>query len=153
MADDFRVSFVRDFLVATLVIVGLYGVARGVQFPPVQIPGYLLLVGFSLLERPFGSSGVSFDVLFAGYLAGLGLISAGVAHGIRNWGRAPTVADWRVGVASALVVVGAISLAFALIVLSGVTQLVQLAPALVAGLVSLLLAGSFAGLSVPIRRG
>ncbi len=43
-------SFIRDVIVATLVLVCLYGLAQGVQFQPIQITGYLLIVGFDQLE-------------------------------------------------------------------------------------------------------
>lgn len=52
-----RLTFIRDTIVATVVMVCLYGLALNVQFQWLQIPGYLLIVGFDVLEVTFGSAG------------------------------------------------------------------------------------------------
>ena len=119
MSYPFERSFVRDAIVATLTIVGVYGLGQGVQFQPVQIPAYLLIVGFDVLEAVFGSAGRSYDVLFAAYLLGFGVVGAAVAYALRRRVGETDVPDWRFGAAGALVVVGALSLAFALNVLLG----------------------------------
>lgn len=139
-------AFVRDAVVATVAVVGLYGLAQGVQFPPTQIPGYLLVVGFDLLEMAFGSVGAYYDVLFAAYLLGLGLVGAAVAHVFQGWTRETERPGWRFGVAGALAVVGALSLLFGLAVSLGTDQW---APTLItgaAGLVMLALASWLGGL-------
>ena len=137
MRYTFRRSFVRDAIVAALTIVGVYGLGQGVQFQPVQIPGYLLIVGFDVLEAVFGSAGRSYDVLFAAYLLGFGVVGAAVAYVLRRRAGETDVPGWRFGAAGALVVVGALSLFFALNVLGsgGVT------PALVTGATALVLLG------------
>jgi hypothetical protein len=141
MAHNHEVSFAREAVVSMLVVVGLYFVSVGAQFPPLQIPGYLLIVGFDMLEVTFGSASEYYDVLFAAYLLGLGLVGAVLVHGLRT--RTPgTVPSWRLGVAGALIVVGILSLLFATVVSS-------LTPFLITGttgLILLALAGWLVGL-------
>ncbi|KAB1188911.1 MULTISPECIES: hypothetical protein [Haloferax] len=141
-----RVTFVRDAVVAILVLVGLYALSFGVQFPPVQIPGYLLIVGFDLLEVAFGSAGVNFNLLFAAYIVGLGLVGAAVAHFLRLGGRATDLPQWRLGVAGALAIVGTISLLFGLRVFLVSTERTPVLVTGAAGIVLLALAGWFSGL-------
>lgn len=136
------VSFTRDVVVATAVVVGLYGLAF-VEFQPVQIPGYLLIVGFDTLEAAFGSAGSNFDVLFYAYLVGLGLVGGVLGHLLRTW--TDDVPGWRLGVAGALVVAGLLALSFALMVLVGSSQLTPVLIAGVTGLVSFAMAGWLAG--------
>ncbi|CQR50492.1 MULTISPECIES: hypothetical protein [Haloferax] len=124
------VSFARDAAVATAVLAGLYALGYGVQFQPFQLPTYLLIVGFDALEVAFGSAGAGYDVLFAAYLVGLGVVGAAIARTVRQTSRATHLAWWRLGAASALALVGVISLLFALSVL---VNGVQFTPVLVAG--------------------
>lgn len=137
-------SFVRDAVIGTAVIAGLYGLAY-VEFQPVQIPGYLLIVGFDMLEGVFGPVSIDFELVFGLYLVGLGLVGAGVVQGLRTV--APeTVPGWRLGVAGALTVVGVLSLSFALAISF---QISYNAPVLITGatgLILLALAGWLAGL-------
>ncbi len=137
------VSFARDVVVATVVVVGLYGLAF-VEFQPVQIPGYLLMMGFDMLETAFGSAGSNFDVLFYAYLVGLGLVGGVLGHLLRTW-TDDDVPGWRLGVAGALVVAGLLALSFALMVLVGSSQLTPVLIAGVTGLVSFAMAGWLAG--------
>ncbi|WP_042665390.1 hypothetical protein [Haloferax sp. ATB1] len=124
------ISFARDAAVATAVLAGLYGLSYGIQFQPFQLPTYLLIVGFDALEVAFGSVGAGYDLLFAAYLVGLGVVAAGVARVVRGKSKTPGLAWWRVGAASALALVGVISLLFALLVL---VNGVQFTPVLVTG--------------------
>ncbi|ELZ72380.1 hypothetical protein C5B91_03605 [Haloferax sp. Atlit-10N] len=124
------VSFARDAAVATAVLAGLYGLGYGIQFQPFQLPTYLLIVGFDALEVAFGSAGAGYDLRFAAYLVGLGVVAAGVSRVVRGKSKTAGLAWWRVGVASALAVVGVISLLFALLVL---VNGVQFTPVLVTG--------------------
>jgi len=144
MAYNHLGSYVRDAVVATAVVVGLYGLAFGVQFQPFQIPGYLLIVGFDMVEGVFGSAGAYYDVLFYGYLIGLGLIGAGVVHMLRARTH-KSVPGWRIGVAGALVVVGVLSLLFALLVLFGSSRLDPVLITGATGLILLAVAGWLAG--------
>lgn len=137
-------NFVRDTVIGTGVLVGLYGLAAGVPFQPLQIPGYLLIVGFDLLEVVFGSAGNNYDLLFAVYLLGLGLVGAIVAHVLS--GLAEDTPRWRVGVAGAVSVVGALSLLFALSVLLGTSQITPVLVTAAAGLVMFAVAGWLVGL-------
>lgn len=138
MYYTFRRSFVRDAIVAALTIVGVYGLGQGVQFQPVQIPGYLLVVGFDVLEAAFGSAGRNYDVLFVAYLLGVGVVGAAIAYVLRKQVGETDVPGWRFGAAGALVVVGALSLSFALNVLLGSGWVT---PVLVTGATALVLLG------------
>ncbi|MFC7128669.1 hypothetical protein [Haloferax chudinovii] len=124
------VSVARDAAVATAVLAGLYGLGYGVQFQPLQLPTYLLIVGFDAIEAAVGPAGAGSDVLFAAYLVGLGVVAAGVARVVRESSEATDLAWWRLGAASAVALVGVISLLFALFVL---VNGVQFTPVLVAG--------------------
>lgn len=144
MSHDHKTSFVREAVVSMLVVVGLYGLT-GVQFQPVQIPGYLFIVEFDMLEVTFGSADEYYYVLFAAYLLGLGLAGAVLVHILRT--RTPeTVPSWRLGVAGALIVVGTLSLLFALVVLFGSSQFTPVLITGATGLILLALAGWFVGL-------
>lgn len=128
-----------------LAVIVLYGLSTGVQYQPLQIPGYLLIVGFDMLEVTFGSAGTYFDVLFAAYLLGLGLVGAVLVHALRTRTH-ESVPSWRLGVAGALIVVGVLALLFALAVLYGSTQLTPVLITGTTGLILLALAGWLAGL-------
>lgn len=141
-------AFARDAVVATLVLAVLYGLL-GVPVGPLQIPGYLLVVGFDALEVAFGSAGGAYEVLFAAYLVGLGLLGAGIAGVLRA---RDGDSAWRVATAGALAVVGTISLLFGLAVLVGTDQWAPVAITGAAGLVLLALAGWLAGWVRPISR-
>jgi len=75
-----RILAGRDVLVAYLVLLGFIVVAFAVRIPLVQIPGYLLIVGFDLLQNPLapGVTGTLFDVLLAAYLYLLAVVVAGL---------------------------------------------------------------------------
>lgn len=137
-----RRTFVRDAAVATLVLAVLYGLLD-VPFTPIQIPGYLLIVGFDVLESAFGSAGSAYQVLFAAYLIGLGLAGAGIAAAVRE--HDGDASAWRLGAASAFALVGTGGLLFALAVLVGTGQWQPAAIAGAGGLVLLALAGWLAG--------
>ena len=126
-------SFVRDAVIGTAVIAGLYGLAY-VEFQPVQIPGYLIIMGFGMLEGVLGSVQSNFDLVFGLYLVGLGLTGAAVVTVFREVTGERGRPAWQSGVAGALAVVGVLSLVFALFVLSGSTQLT---PVLITGAVGL----------------
>ena len=111
---------------------------------PLQIPGYLLIVGFDLLEVVFGSAGNNYDILFAVYLLGLGIVGASVTHVLS--GLAQDFPRWRSGVAGAFSVVGILSLVFALNVFLGTSQIVPVLTTAAAGLVMLAFAGWLVGL-------
>jgi hypothetical protein len=137
------VSFVRDVVVATSVVIGLYGLAF-VEFQPVQLPGYFLIVGFDILEATVGSAGSNYEVLFYAYLIGLGVVGGGFGHLFRAW-TDDGVSGWRRGVAGALVVTGVLASLFALLVLVGSSQLTPVLIAGATGLVSLAMAGWLTG--------
>lgn len=126
-----RRAFARDFVGSVATVVALYALMR-VPFQPVQIPGYLLVVGFDALEATFGSTGRWYPLWFAAYLLGLGAVGAAVAHPLRTLAVRTGSSGWRFGLAGACVVVGLAALAFALFVSARV------------GVVSVLLTGGTA---------
>lgn len=146
MAHAHRTPFLRDTVVATVALAALYALARGVQFQPVQIPGYLLVVGFDVVEHAIGPVDAAFPALFAVYLVALGLVGATAVHAVRT--RVPDVAvpGWRPGLAGALGVVGVLSLLFAVAILLGTSQWEPVAVTGVAGVLLLGVAAWLAGL-------
>lgn len=146
MVHSSRVLFVRDALGATAILAALYALAFGVQFSPIQIPGYLVVVGFDLLEVVFGPAGAGYPVLFAAYLLGLGLVSAAVSYALRRRGSALPSSSLRPLVAGALALVGALSLLVAVGVLLGSAQREPVLITATTGAVLLVLAGWLAGL-------
>ncbi|WP_396613153.1 hypothetical protein ACH9L7_07805 [Haloferax sp. S1W] len=146
MSHPRSVTFARDAVVATAVLAGLYGLAYGVQFQPLQIPGYLLIVGFDLLEVVFGPVRSNFDLVFAAYIVGLGLVSAIVAQLARLGGERTDLPQWRLGAAGAIAIVGVLSLLFAANILVSTTQTTPVLITGTAGVVMLALAGWLAGL-------
>ncbi|WP_416839212.1 hypothetical protein [Haloferax sp. DFSO52] len=141
-----RVTFARDAVVATAVLGGLFLLGYGIQFQPLQIPTYLLIVGFDFLEGVFGSAGANFDLLFGAYLVGLGVLGAAVAYVVRAASRVTDLPQWRLGAAGALAIVGTISLLFAVNILVSTTQTTPVLVTGAAGVVLLALAGWLAGL-------
>ena len=141
-----RVTFARDAVVATAILVGLYLLGYGVQFQPLQIPTYLLIVGFDVLEVVFGSAGGNYDLLFGAYLVGLGVLGAAIAHVLRASSQATDLSQWRVATAGALAIVGVISLLFAVNVLVSTTQTTPVFVTGAAGITLLALAGWLSGI-------
>jgi hypothetical protein len=133
-----KVTFARDALIATVAVVGLYLLGEGAQFQPLQIPWYLLVVGFDVLEAVFGSAGKNYDLLFGAYLVGLGVLGAVVAAGVRRLTPDSSRSTLRLGAAGALSVVGGISLLVAAAILVGTSQL---APVLITGATGLVMLG------------
>ncbi|MFC4989756.1 hypothetical protein [Saliphagus infecundisoli] len=147
-----RHPFARDALVATVILAALYGLGAASQAAPLQLPAYLVVVGFDVLEVGFGAAPV-YRISFALYLVGLGVVAAAAAAGIRRLARGREVSSLRLGAAGALAVVGTLSLAVAASVFLGTTQREPVAIAGTAGAVMLALAGWLGGLfAVPDRR-
>jgi hypothetical protein len=140
---DFRSSrtFARDAAVATATLLVLYGLLD--VGGALVIPGYLLVVGFDLLETAFGSAGSAYPVLFGAYLVGLGLLAATGASLLGP--RLPDVAGWRPGVGGAVGLAGVGALLFALGILVGTAQLGPVLVTGTAGLLLLALAGWLLG--------
>ncbi|MFC7204109.1 hypothetical protein ACFQJC_11340 [Haloferax namakaokahaiae] len=116
-----RSPFLRDSAAAIAVLVGLYALAF-VQFQPVQIPGYLLMVGFGVIDTLAGPITANYDLWFGVYLVALGLGAGAFAGLLRTASRRADLPAWRVAVAGAAAVVGVLSLLFALGVLFTSTQ-------------------------------
>ncbi|ESP87592.1 hypothetical protein [Candidatus Halobonum tyrrellensis] len=101
-------TLLRDWVAAAAVLGGLYALAYGVQFQPLQVPGYLLLVGFDAVEfvlPEFGSS-TAYDLGFACYLGVLAALAAVGASAARARGATGPL----VGVGAGLAAVGTLAL-------------------------------------------
>ncbi|WP_228842327.1 hypothetical protein [Halococcus agarilyticus] len=109
-------SFVRDAVIGTAVIAGLYGLAY-VEFPLFRMTGYLVVMGFGVLEGVLGPVQSNFELVFGLYLVGLGLVGAAVVTGFRAVMGDRGRPAWQFGVAGALAVVGVLWLLFMLLVL------------------------------------
>lgn len=136
--------FVRDTVVATALLGLFLAIAPHSGIRALQIPGYLLIVGFDILEGIFGAVHSFFDVVFGLYIVGLGLLSASLAHGFRSLASKMELPAWRVGMAAGLTVVAGIAFLFAAIVYSGTTQSEPVRILGASGIVLLLLAALFA---------
>ena len=144
-----RQSLVRDAIIAIGIFGGLYGLTY-IPFQPLQIPGYLLILGFDLLEGSFGSMGANYEFIFAVYLIGLSLLSSVVAHVLRGQAHDSDQPRWQLGVAGALAVVGTVSLAITLGLFVGSGQVV---PGFITGTASLIMLGLAGWLSGMITVG
>jgi hypothetical protein len=140
-----RRLFVRDALASTVLIVGLYGLAKTTQIQVLQIPGYLIIAGFDMLEMLFGSSGSLYELLIATYLIGLGILGAIISTGLRALSGGAALPSWRAGVSGALAILGALSLLFGLSLVFGSSQLSPGLTSVAAGLVLLVLAALVSG--------
>lgn len=136
--------FVRDGVVATALLAALYLLAPRVDEQALQIPGYLLIVGFDLLESVFGPVQSAFYVVFALYIVALGVAGAGLASGFRRIAGRTSLPAWRIGIAAALTVVAVIALGFGAMVYSGTMQSEPVQILGTTGVVLLALAALFA---------
>lgn len=132
-----RGSRIRDAIFAIVAVVGLFALFGGVESPYFGTPGYFLITWFDKLEIIFGSAGAYFEVLFALYLLGIGVIGAIVAIVLRARLDKPNIPSWRFGVAGAFIVVGAMAILFGL----GSLGPRSAVPALIAGVTALVLLG------------
>lgn len=148
MGQISRVTFVWNTVVATVILASLYGLSYGVQSGPLQIPGYILLMGFGTFGGAVGPESL-FPVLFSIYLISLGAVGAAAVHVVRRRLSENHFAGWRLGVAGALGITGVLSILFTAVALSG-TQMDAVFTTVISALVFLGLAGWFAGL-FPIR--
>ena len=125
----------RDFGLALITIWSLYALAF-VSVWPLQLPGYLLLVGFDVLEGVVGSAltlDVPFDIAFALYLVVLAAGGAVVAASIRA--RLGDT-DWTDSVAGTLIVLGTLVVSLvAVAFVQGGASFVPLATIATTGLV------------------
>ena len=71
--DERRARFGRTVGLVGASLVGLLALAEFTAVRVLQIPGYLVMVGYDLIQNPFfpGVSGTGFYVLYAAYVAGL----------------------------------------------------------------------------------
>lgn len=144
MVPASRTTFLRDAAVTTLVLAILRYAAPYAGLRALQIPGYLLVVGFDMLEGVFGPVRSSFDLVFALYLVALGVLGAVLAHGFRMVASKTSLPAWRVGIAAGLSIIAAISFLFAAVVYSGTTQSEPVRILVATGIVLVVLAALFA---------
>lgn len=140
MLPSAALSFLRGSVASTLGIGGLYALFELVPIRPLVLPGYLIVVGFDVLETVFGSAGSSYALLFTLYVVGLGLVGGLLAHAIRVYSGRSDVPDWRLGLAAGFAVVGVIAFLFAAMVYTGTMQSGPVLIASATGVVLLVLA-------------
>lgn len=139
------VAFARDSAVVTLLAGGLIAAGIRVDVTAVQLPAYLLIVGFDLLQAAVGAW-VGFEAFqFGAYLAGLGLFAAAVGHLGRTRLPESGVAGWRFAVAGFVGLLGGVSLVIAASVLVGSSQREPVAIAGTVGILALVLAAWLSG--------
>lgn len=148
MRPSGRSLYVRDAVASTVGIGGCYGMFEFVPIRPLVVPGYLLVVGFDLLESVFGSTGSFYALLFGLYILGLGLVGGLLAHGVRTVAETTAVPPWRLGLAGGFSVVASLAFLFAAFVYRNTTQS---EPVMIAGLVGIVLVGLTVLLSVGPR--
>jgi FtsH-binding integral membrane protein len=124
MKDIDKGSFARDAIVGTLTAIVLFGLGIGIL-------SYLFIVGFDMLEMAFGPV-EHYNVVFAMYLIGIGVVSAAIAHILRKHADTTDIPKWRFGVASVFVILGGFALFFTVFISLG------------AGLMSVLITGTTA---------
>ncbi|MFB6361147.1 MAG: hypothetical protein ABEH59_07470 [Halobacteriales archaeon] len=80
-----RRTYIRDVSVALALFLGLLALTR-LQFQPVQIPGYLLMMGFDAPQNALlpGLGGPTYTVLFGLYLVGLAALGGRIAGRLRR---------------------------------------------------------------------
>ena len=107
-----------DVWVAFVVILGLVALALTVTWQGLQIPGYLVMVGFDLLQNPFapGLGGLAFWIGFLLYCYGLAVL-AGV---VSRWLRVRVLGNrtrgtWRYPLAGVLVLLGVLAIGVGLL--------------------------------------
>lgn len=142
----FRPSFVRNTILATVLLAGVYALRAAVPLPPPLISFHPLRMSTILGLRISGSV---YPVVFIGELFALGVVSTAAAHLVHRLTSNTHHADWHLGVASALSVVGIHWIQSALTLYTATH--VDRGPVVITGILGLillglagLLAGSFA---------
>lgn len=109
MSHRSRPRALRDAAVALLVFAVLLGAMR-LQFPPVQLPGYLLVLGFDVVQNPLlpRLGVVAHQAVFGLYLVVLALAASVLASRLRR--RFGPASSLRYGVAAAFLVAGLVAL-------------------------------------------
>lgn len=103
----------RDVAVAYGVVVGLY-LVRHVRLQPLQIPAYLLIVSYDLVEASAPAIAPYHPVGFPIYLYLLAVVAAGASRSVRPAG--PGARSWAGVLGGVCLVVGALALGFAALV-------------------------------------
>lgn len=147
VAADRRV-FLRDAGVALGLYVVLLAALR-VQFQPLQIPGYLLVLGFDAIQNPLapGLASPLFEAALGLYLVGLAAVAAALGGRLRR--RFGPAGRLRYGLAGALLSVGLYALAVLVLVLVS-NHRGNVSPLLIAAGVGL--AGLWAGMHLAVWR-
>lgn len=101
----------REVAIAFGIIVGLY-FARFIRFQPLQIPAYLLIVSYDLVETALPVLTPYHPIGFPLFLYLLAIVGAGAAHRLR----AGDGSEWRRAIGGVSLVVGSLSLLFGAVV-------------------------------------
>lgn len=107
-----RVAAGRDVWVAFAIILGLVILGRSVVWQGLQIPGYLIVLGFDLLQNPLapGLAGPAFWAGFLVYCYGLAVVAGTVTRRLRARVLDDSTArTWRYPLAGVLVLLGVLA--------------------------------------------
>ena len=105
-----RIFLGREVAIAFAVIAALY-LVRVIGFQPLQIPAYLLIVAYDLVEVAVPIVTPYHPILFPVFLYLLAVVGGEPARWVRSEG--DTDATWRRGIGGVCLVIGSISLLFA----------------------------------------
>lgn len=114
MVDPDRVRHAligRDVAVAYGVVVGLY-LVRHIRFQPLQIPAYLLIVSYDLVEVIAPAIAPYHPIGFPVYLYCLAVVAAASTRMTRSVD--PAARPWRGALGGVCVVIGVLALGFAI---------------------------------------
>lgn len=78
-----RILLGRDVAIAYVVIIGLY-LVRGIRFQPLQIPAYLLIVAYDVVEAVLPFLTPYYPVGFPLFLYLLAIVGAGAARWLQS---------------------------------------------------------------------
>lgn len=111
--DYRRVLVGREVAIGFAVLAALY-YARFIRFQPLQLPAYLLIVGYDLVELALPILDPYHGVGFPVFLYVLAILGAGAARGLRAGGE--TGSAWTRTLGGVALVIGMLSLVFGAVV-------------------------------------
>lgn len=146
MDRSLQVAFLRDWAVVTALAGSLAVLGASVELVVLQLPYYLLIVGFDLVQVAVGAWAGYEPVQLGLYVVLVGLLAASVSHAVRT--RAPETGTpgWRLALASFVALLAGLALLLAAVALLGTNQREPVVTAGTAGVVGLVLAAWLGGL-------
>lgn len=133
-------SFVQDTILATVILVGVYALRSGIQLHSLLIPSYPLRAGIVVLKGLFDFTESMYPLVFIAYFFVLGLVGTAATYVVHRWVSDDQTTNWRLGVASALGVVGLHWVLFT-VVFYDITH-IDTEPIMITGISGLILLGA-----------